>query len=84
MPESQTRIVPYLQVEKSEDGVILRSIGWSQGTGGSWTALECEACSANFHWSPDAKNMWLPNLRYLNHCPGCGKTITGFRIPAKS
>ena len=80
--QPQTQMVEYIRVQNPEDGVVLRSIGWTQGTGGSRTTLQCKGCIATFHWAPDAENRWFPNRRHLNHCPGCGKTITAFEIPA--
>lgn len=80
--ESPYELVNHLRVQNPEDGVVLRSNGWAVGSSGGWTTFECKGCGAYFHWPSDPENKWLPNRRHLKHCPGCGKTITGFEIPS--
>ena len=76
------RLIEFPFDKKPEDGITLRSTGWSEGTGGSWANLECTGCGAQFLWSAYKSELrWMPSRRHLNFCPGCGKTITGIEIP---
>lgn len=74
-------LVEFNRTEKPEDGTTLASRGWSEGTGGCYVRLECNGCGALWVWGYNRDNRWLPDRRHLNHCPGCGKTITGVEIP---
>ena len=75
------RIVHFLD-NPPADGVVLHANGWSGGDG--CVSLECRqhTCGAQFRWPSSRENHWIPDRRHLNHCPGCGKTITGVEIPA--
>ena len=76
-PESKRRIVTFTE----GPGVTLKSTGWGAADGR--TILDCN-CGAHFSWPSDKENRWIPDRRHLNHCPGCGKAITGCEIPTKS
>jgi hypothetical protein len=77
---SESRRIAFTE-NASGGGVEFQSRTW-----GSYNdvLLECRGCGAMFRWPSDKEDDHLPNRRFLNHCPGCGKIITGCVVMKRS
>ncbi len=66
-------------IDEGTKGVVIRSVRFSEVN--HCVHLDCNSCGAQFWWTNDREDHWIPDRRHLNFCPGCGKLITACEIP---